>query len=50
MKKNAQEHLEARIELLEIEKQDMEDALSKALRENECLWNLLIAIKRWDVE
>ena len=46
MKKNELEHYEARIELLEIENQELKDELDDALHENDCLWDLLKAIKR----
>ena len=45
MKKNELEHYESRIELLDIERNELADELDKALRENELLWNLLIAVK-----
>ena len=35
MKKNELEHYEARIELLDIERNELADELDKALRENE---------------
>lgn len=45
MKKNEKQHLEDRISLLEWERMDHENNITRLVRENEVLWELVRILK-----